>query len=297
LTLCIIILQGKVMRLNLDYLYKILSIPRTSREVGHNPLKGIQICNWSAVPLKWDRNWQTLDTMASQGKLIKGERNISAQGRKLEDYLSAEFGVVVEFPEPKPDFLMGVVQSLLSAAASLVPVIGPLLAIGVDIVFDGVRDPEGFAEELTSLDFGLDLILALVDSAGQYKDVSKKKKKKKTSRGTFEEPEDTGYLGRSAQGLIVVTVRANEIGDGNQAWGTLGNTQTPVEEERARKYPRDAEGNPVAGSTDLKEEIEPVDENPALVVADEQGGFLGGRIGTAAVADPMDLLAASTAGE
>ncbi|KAG0625694.1 hypothetical protein M758_2G074000 [Ceratodon purpureus] len=176
--------SAATMRVDLELLYKLLTLPRHMRKDDYNPLIALQLLRWDiGVPYN-----PSLKPVPSTGSLVtetgryisnytlpngKGER-WSTAGMAMDDFLSFVNGVKVNYVEPQQSTMVKILNAIVSTGLSFVPVIGPLLAIGSDLAFQALRDPTapGIRDKLTA-EYGADLALAILESAVGYHDYTK----------------------------------------------------------------------------------------------------------------------------
>lgn len=172
--------SAATMRIDLDLLYKQLTLPRHMRRNDFNVLAPLQVHRWDAVPydptlpMNSSGNSET-GTLVSNYPLTGGTHSReSTEGVAFDIFLSRISGVQVEFRPPPPNVMVNVLNTVVSAGLGLVPVIGPLLAIGSDLAFKVLEDPHGFEiKNLLTAEFGSDLAVAIIESALGYQGVKK----------------------------------------------------------------------------------------------------------------------------
>lgn len=82
-------------------------------------------------------------------------------------------------------------QSLISAALSFVPAIGPVLAVASDLAFDIIDNPDADMENFLNAEFGVNLAMALLESGKSVKKMKKKKKWEVKGGGRDEDELET----------------------------------------------------------------------------------------------------------
>lgn len=166
------------MRIDLDLLYKQLTLPRHMRRNDFNVMAPLQVHRWDAVPydptlpMNSSSNSET-GTRVSNYPLTGGTYSReSTEGVPFDKFLSVINGVRVQYPPPPPNVMVNILNTVVSAGLGLVPVIGPLLAIGSDLAFKVLEDPHGFEiKNLLTAEFGSELAVAIIESALGYQGV------------------------------------------------------------------------------------------------------------------------------
>jgi hypothetical protein len=166
------------MRIDLDLLYKLLTLPRHMRKDDYNALIALQVHRWDVgVP------YNPRLPMNSSGHLVtetgryvtnypltggRRERR-STVGVAMDRFLSGINGVNLNYPAPQQSTMMRILGTIVSTGLGFVPVIGPLLAIGSDLAFQALLDPTapGIRDRLTG-EFGVELAGAILESALGY---------------------------------------------------------------------------------------------------------------------------------
>lgn len=100
-------------------------------------------------------------------------RNINT-GVPLDRFLSDLEGVDLTYKPATRDTKVSILDAVLGAGLSFVPVVGPLLALPEPLVFQAIEDPGSLeVEKLLTAEYGIKLAKALIKSAQKYKSYTK----------------------------------------------------------------------------------------------------------------------------
>jgi hypothetical protein len=172
------------MRVDLELLYKLLTLPRHMRKADYNPLVALQLHYWENVqynPSSGDGNWNY--------RIGKTVRNVNI-GVTMDHVASEQHGVPLQYPPPPRNFLIDTLNTLVSTALGFIPVVGPLLAFASPLVFRALEDPDSMdVKNLLTAEFGITLAGAIIGSAQGYKDVKAPKPKAGTGRSAPTTPD------------------------------------------------------------------------------------------------------------
>ena len=169
------------MRVDLELLYKLLTLPRHMRKPDYSPLVALQLHYWENVPYNPQSNNGNLNY--SIGKNVRNA-NI---GVTMDYVASEQHGVELQYPPPPRNFLVDTLNTLLSTALGFIPVVGPLLAFASPLVFQALEDPDSMnVKNLLTAEFGITLAGAIIGSAQGYKDVKAPKPKPGGGRINFD---------------------------------------------------------------------------------------------------------------
>jgi hypothetical protein len=166
------------MRIDLELLSLLLTLPRHMRKPDFNVLAALQLHRWDVgvpynprLPMNSNGHFVS-DTgkFVSNYPLVSGfTARRSTVGVAFDKFLSDINGVQLVFPPPPQNRMVSILNTVLSVGLSFIPVAGPLLAIASPLIIRAIEDPDSVSiRNLLTIEFGIELAGAILGSAQSY---------------------------------------------------------------------------------------------------------------------------------
>lgn len=172
------------MRIDLDLLYKVLTLPRHMRRDDFNLFLPLQLHRWDVgvpynprLPLNSNGEFVGETGRYVSNYVLTGGKSsrLSTEGVAFDKFLSDVHGVQVQYRTPPQSVMVNILNIIVSTGLGFIPVIGPLLAVSNNLAFRVLQDPDSMdvKNQLTA-EFGVELAAAIIESALGYRSLMKK---------------------------------------------------------------------------------------------------------------------------